>query len=85
MTTTKTKPAGTNFNKYAYAAFVTAGILFFLVKDYGQATIFLGIALVFDPFKVAVKFNSRPTWQRVWLIAHLLVNFAAIGMLMSKQ
>jgi hypothetical protein len=48
---TDTKPVAKNFNKPAYALFVIAGVCFLFAKDLDQAITFLGLALVFDPFK----------------------------------
>ncbi|CAN5587440.1 hypothetical protein BH11BAC3_BH11BAC3_06960 [soil metagenome] len=82
---TKTKPANTSFNKYAYAAFVIVAIIFLAMKDYSQSTIFMGLALVFDPFDQTVKFNQRPVWQRVWLIVHLLVSLGLFGWMIAQD
>ncbi|MBL0358078.1 MAG: hypothetical protein IPP72_14955 [Chitinophagaceae bacterium] len=73
MTNSTANPAGNKFNKYAYAVFVAAGIIFFSIKDYSQAAVFMGLAPVFDPFNQSVAFDKRPLWQRAWLIVHLLL------------
>jgi hypothetical protein len=86
MTTeTNSKTAIRNFNKPAYAVFVTTGLFFLLRKDFSQATIFLGLALVFDPFDVKVAFNKRPLYQRVWMIVHLMVAFTVFAFMFIKQ
>ena len=46
----KTKPTAKNFNKAAYAAFLITGIIFMVLKDFSQTSIFWVLALVFDPF-----------------------------------
>ena len=46
----KTKPTAKNFNKPAYAAFLITGIIFMVLKDFSQTSIFWVLALVFDPF-----------------------------------
>jgi len=81
---TNTKPANTSFNKYAYAAFVMAGIVFLAIKDYSQASMFLGLGLVFDPFNQATPFNKRPLWQRAWLIFHLGTTLVLFVLLLTK-
>ncbi len=86
MTTeTNSKPAVTSFNKPAYVLFVITGLFFLLKKDFSQATIFLGLALVFDPFDIKVAFNKRPLYQRAWMIVHLMVAFTVITFMFIKQ
>ncbi len=63
-----------NFNLWAYLAFVIAGLSFLWFKqDYSSTAMYLGLALVFDPFDAKVAYKLRPMWQKVWLIAHLAV------------
>ncbi|MFD3293447.1 hypothetical protein SKC35_07095 [Aquirufa sp. KTFRIE-69F] len=54
----------TQFNKYIYIALNILGIFYLKEKSIGQALIYLGIALAFDPFDTNQKFNDRPTWQK---------------------
>lgn len=54
----------TQFNKYIYIALIILGIIYLNEKSIGQALIYLGIALAFDPFDTNQKFNDRPTWQK---------------------
>lgn len=75
-TETKTKPAGWNINKPAYIIFVLAGIFFLIKRDFSQAVIFWGLALVFDPFDIKVPFQKRPFYQQAWLIVHLAIAIA---------
>jgi hypothetical protein len=44
-----------------------------------QAGSSIGIALAFDPFDQAQKWNDRPTWQKVVLFVHLAVAAALLG------
>lgn len=60
-------------NKYIYALFLIATIVFVCLGDKGTAIIFGGIGLVFDPFDPKIPFGKRPLWQRVWLMTHLLL------------
>ena len=85
MTDTKTKPANTSFNKYAYAVFVVVAIIFVAMKDYSQSAIFMSLALVFDPFNQAIKFDQRPLWQKVWLIVHLLISLGLFALMIIKD
>ena len=81
----KTKPAAKNLNKFAYSAFVVAGIAFLILKDFSQASIFWGLALVFDPFNPATPFQKRPAYQQIWLIVHLLITITLfVLMLIAK-
>ena len=79
MTTETTTPQKTiNLNKPAYIVFVLTGIAFLIMKDFSQAVIFWGLALVFDPFNINVAFNKRPPYQKAWLIVHLAITFALL-------
>jgi hypothetical protein len=44
-----------------------------------QAGSSIGIALAFDPFDQAQKWNDRPTWQKTVLFVHLGVAAALLG------
>jgi hypothetical protein len=48
-------------------------------KDYFQAAASLGIGLAFDPFDSELKWNHRPTWQKVVLVIHLILVAAMFG------
>lgn len=62
----------TNINSYLYAGFFLWGLYLLTIKEnVGDAAIYLGIALAFDPFDVNQKWNDRPTWQKALLILHL--------------
>lgn len=77
LTTQKTNY---NFNKYGYIAFVMAGIAFLFLKEWSNVIIFIGLALVFDPFDTKLPFPKRPLWQRLILLAHLVIVLAAVIM-----
>ncbi len=77
-TGTNTKPATGNFNKYAYATFLLAGIYFLIQKDISQAIIFWGLAPVFDPFDVQLPFKNRPVYQQLWLWVHVSITLALV-------
>ena len=68
-----TKPAAKSLNRPAYIVFVLAGIGFLMGKDFSQAVIFMGLALVFDPFNPQQPFQKRPFYQKAWLLIHLSI------------
>ena len=80
-----TKPTPISFNKPAYAIFMLVEIFFLVRKDFSQAVIFLGLALVFDPFKTDVPFAKRPFYQQAWLIVHLSITFALFILMFVKD
>jgi hypothetical protein len=70
----------TSFNQILYIGFILLGVFQALFsKDYMQAGSSIGIALAFDPFDQAQKWNDRPTWQKVVLFVHLAVAAALLG------
>ena len=79
MTTTENKEKSLNLNKPAYILFLLTGLMFLYFKDISQAVIFLGLAIVFDPFDISVSFNQRPFYQKAWLIVHLGTVAALFG------
>lgn len=75
LTTQKTNY---NFNKHGYIAFVMAGIAFLFLKEWSNVIIFIGLALVFDPFDTKLPFPKRPLWQRLILIGHVAIVLTAL-------
>jgi hypothetical protein len=74
--TDKEKTQTIRIYRYAYSLFLLL-VLYLLVRgDIENATINLGIALIFDPFDVNLKWQDRPLYQRVWLLVHLALTFA---------
>lgn len=70
----------TSINKILYAAFVLMSLYQLVIqKDPSDAMANLGIALIFDPFDPLVTWTSRPAYQRVWLVVHVVVVFALLG------
>ena len=41
--------------------------------DWMTAASNLGIALIFDPFVKSGTWENRKTWQKAWLLIHLLL------------
>jgi hypothetical protein len=61
---------------YAYGAFLLI-VFYYLVRgDIENAIVNLGIALIFDPFDVGVKWQDRRLYQRVSLLVHLALTLA---------
>lgn len=55
-----------------YGGFVLLALWHVLFsRDFGDAAMVMGIALIFDPFDQSVRWNDRPVYQRVWLFLHL--------------
>lgn len=80
-TNTEITPKAKSFNKPAYFIFVLAGICFLVIKDFSQATIFWGLALVFDPFNINTPFGKRPLYQKAWLFIHLAITLALFALM----
>lgn len=49
-------------------------------RNFGEAVIFWGVALIFDPFNPRVSFGKRPLYQKIWLIIHLIITFSLIAL-----
>lgn len=81
----KTKPQNGKFEKAAYAVFVLAGIYFLIRKDYSNAVVFWGLAPIFEPFDAKIPFGKRPLYQRIWLIAHVLITLTAFVVLIANK
>lgn len=74
------------FNRVLYFSFVCLAIYFLSVsRDVGSAMSNLGLALIFDPFKQEVSWNKRPTYQKVWLLAHVTVVFILLGITLIQK
>lgn len=68
-----------NYNRWLYILFVTWGLYNLLVKhNYGDAIIFLGLSLAFDPFDVSKPWKERPKWQRTILVVQVCLVFIAL-------
>lgn len=64
-----------NPHRWLYLGFVAFGMYKLLKHDFGDASIYLGIALAFDPFDIKQPWKERPKWQKAVLIAQLVVVF----------
>ncbi|MDE3252662.1 MAG: hypothetical protein KGO92_07625 [Bacteroidota bacterium] len=62
------------FMRYGYAGFVLLGLyMLVFTHEWMIGVSNLGIALIFDPFDQKVSWSDRPQYQRIWLIAHLVL------------
>lgn len=68
----------------AYSLFLMLVLYQLLRGDIENATINMGIALIFDPFDPRVQWQYRPTYQRIWLIVHLTLAFAGFAYLIVR-
>ena len=67
-------------NKIFYSLFVITGAWFLFERNFEEAVIFWGVALIFDPFNPRVSFGKRPLYQKIWLIIHLIITFSLIAL-----
>jgi hypothetical protein len=82
---TEVKQPVKNLNKPAYIIFLAAGIGFMVAKDFSQAVVFWGLALVFDPFTINQPFQKRPLYQRCLLLAHLAITLTLFVLLLMGK
>lgn len=68
----------TKFSRYIYLVLVFLGVFYLVEKSTGQALIYLGIALAFDPFNPDQKWNDRPMWQKAILLIQLAIVFGLV-------
>ncbi len=61
-----------NFNRIGYGIMVLCGIVFLSIGNLSNASIYLGLAFIFDPFDATIAWPKRPVWQRAWTVAHLV-------------
>ena len=68
-----------NYNRWIYIGFITLGLYNLLLKNnFGDATIYLGIALAFDPFDINQPWKERPKWQQTVLLLQLCLVFITL-------
>lgn len=80
MTSEKTSPKNISsaFNRWLYGGFVVFGIYFLIRGEIMNPASNFGIALIFDPFDQAVKWNDRKPYQRIWLFVHVVAIVLAL-------
>ena len=68
------------FYRFAYGLFLLlAAYQMFLRDDPVSAAGSAGIGLIFDPFNPDQPWGQRPSWHRLWLIAHLALAAGLLG------
>ncbi|WP_288041158.1 hypothetical protein [Flavobacterium sp.] len=48
-------------------------VLHIIQKDLGQAFIYFGLGLAFDPFTPTQAWNNKPLWQKTVLLSELIL------------
>jgi hypothetical protein len=69
-----------NINRLLYGGFTALGIYKLASGHHGDAAMYFGIALAFDPFDKTITWKERPFWQRAWLVVHLAICAGSLGM-----
>jgi hypothetical protein len=64
--------------RMAYGMFLLLVIYYLIRGDVENATINMGIALIFDPFDANIKWQDRPLYQRAWSLLHLFLAFTGL-------
>ena len=66
--------------RFLYGGFTALGIYKIVTGHFGDAAMYLGIALINDPFDATITWKERPLWQRAWLVVHLAICAGALGL-----
>jgi hypothetical protein len=74
--TAKCDKQSVQVNRFTYILYLVLVAYLFFKGDIEWAITNLGVALVFDPFNTNLKWQNRPRFQKVWLIAHVTLTFA---------
>jgi hypothetical protein len=61
-------------NRLAYTLYMILVAYLFIKGDLEWAITNLGIAMVFDPFDAKVQWQTRPTYQKMWLVVHFALS-----------
>lgn len=69
-----------NIQRFLYGGFTVLGIYKIISGNFGDAAMYLGIALINDPFDHTITWKERPFWQRSWLVVHLALCAGCLGM-----
>jgi hypothetical protein len=74
METSNVITSSNRINRLLYVGLITAGIIHGAISRHvGDALMYFGIALCFDPFDQKVKWNDRALYQKIWLCVHLFL------------
>lgn len=66
--------------RFLYGGFTALGIYKIVTGHFGDAAMYFGIAIAFDPFDQTIIWKERPFWQRAWLVVHLAICAGSLGM-----
>jgi hypothetical protein len=66
--------------RFLYGGFTALGIYKIVTGNFGDAAMYFGIAIAFDPFDQTITWKERPFWQRAWLVVHLAICAGSLGM-----
>lgn len=66
--------------RFLYGGFTALGIYKIVTGHFGDAAMYFGIAIAFDPFDQSITWKERPFWQRAWLVVHLAICAGTLGM-----
>ncbi len=67
-------------NKILYVCFILFGLYKLIVfNEFGNCSMYMGIALAFDPFDVNMSWKTRPSWQKAVTLVHLAFVAACLG------
>lgn len=66
--------------RFLYGGFTALGIYKIVTGHFGDAAMYFGIAIAFDPFDQSITWKERPFWQRAWLVVHLAICAGSLGM-----
>lgn len=80
---TKNIAAVTAF-RFAYVTYLILAAYLLYIGDYEWAVFNFGVALAFDPFDTNVKWQQRPTYQKVWLFTHLTFLIAGFAFIIFR-
>jgi hypothetical protein len=56
------------FNRMAYVVMLLVGIIFLFLKDWSQGTVFISLALVFNPFDQTITFINNHYFKKFGLL-----------------
>lgn len=66
--------------RFLYGGFTALGIYKIVTGHFGDAAMYFGIAIAFDPLDQTITWKERPVWQRAWLVVHLAICAGSLGM-----
>ena len=73
------------FGRGLHLLFVFVGVFHIIQKDWGQALIYLGLGLAFDPFTPTQAWNNKPLWQKTVLLSELILVLVSGVLLFSTS